>query len=83
MPADPETFDARLERARTLSPSVRELTFVRADGADLRFAPGQWVNLLLDHPSGDLKRSYSIASPPRGATFDLAVTRVGTAWHTD
>lgn len=81
MAADPETFDARLESARTLSPSVRELTFVRADGAELCFAPGQWVSLLLDHPSGSLKRSYSIASRPRGKSFELAVTRVesGTA----
>lgn len=77
MVAVAEAFDARLESARTLTPSVRELTFVRQDGAGFSFDPGQFVNLLLDHAGSELKRSYSIASPPRGgSSFDLAVTRV-------
>jgi ferredoxin-NADP reductase len=73
----PEVFDARLIATRHLSPSVRELVFERADGKPMEFAPGQWVNLLLSLPSGEVKRAYSIASPPDGTPrFELAVTRV-------
>jgi CDP-4-dehydro-6-deoxyglucose reductase, E3 len=76
MPA-PESFTVRLTRARPLSPSVRELGFERADGAPVHFAPGQWLNLFAELGPGTTKRSYSIASPPRGdASFELAVTRV-------
>lgn len=67
-------FQIRLVAARALSPSVRELTFRRVDEAPMEFAPGQWINLLGD---GELKRSYSIASAPRGIPeLSLAVTRV-------
>jgi len=73
----PEVFDVRLIAARHLSPSVRELVFERADGKAMEFMPGQWVNLLFSFPSGELKRAYSIASPPDGTPrFELAVTRV-------
>lgn len=78
-PAAP--FDATLVSARTLSENVRELTLERAEGP-LEFSPGQWVNVLLpssaaDGAGTDVKRAYSIASPPRGdARFELAVTRV-------
>ena len=73
----PPTFDARLVAARALSPSVRELTFARADGAPFGFEPGQWVSLVLDAGGAELRRSYSIASPPDGTPrFDLTVTHV-------
>lgn len=73
----PETFDVRLVASRYLSPSVREFAFERADGKNVDFLPGQWINLLLSLPDGDLKRSYSIASAPLGSPrFELAITRV-------
>jgi CDP-4-dehydro-6-deoxyglucose reductase len=76
MPAA-EPFTARLVDARALSPSVRHLVFERTDGAPMRFEPGQWINLFVGREEGELKRSYSIASPPDGAPhFELAVTRV-------
>jgi CDP-4-dehydro-6-deoxyglucose reductase, E3 len=73
-----EPFDARLVAARPLSPSVREMVFERADERPFDFAPGQWVNLVLPLPGGEVKRAYSIASPPaKGARrFEIAVTRV-------
>ncbi len=72
------SFEAILESARMLSPSVRELVLRRADGAPMDFAPGQWVNLMLPQDDGsELKRAYSIASAPDGSPrFELAVTRV-------
>lgn len=76
IPAEP--FDARLVAARNLAPSVRELVFERADGRPFTFEPGQWVNLVLPLPGGEVKRAYSIASPPADGAgrFELAVTRV-------
>ena len=74
--------------ARTLTPSVRELTFERVDGRPMAFEPGQWVNMILPVAVGDasdIKRSYSIASPPDGTPrFAIAITRVqggpGSTW---
>jgi thiosulfate/3-mercaptopyruvate sulfurtransferase len=73
----PPTFPIRLASARTLTPSVRELVFERTDGP-LAFVPGQWLNLVLPGPSSvDIRRAYSIASPPDGTSrFEIAVTRV-------
>jgi ferredoxin-NADP reductase len=73
----PPTFDARLARARMLSPFVRELVFERKDGAPMGFEAGQWVSLVLPLPGGELRRSYSIASRPDGTpNFEVAVTLV-------
>src|SRR5512144_2508712 len=76
VPAAP--FEARLASARRLAPAVRELVFERVDGEPFRFDPGQWVNLVIPLPEGEIKRAYSIASPPEeGSTrFELAITRV-------
>jgi ferredoxin-NADP reductase len=76
IPAEP--FEARLVAARTLSPSVRELVFERADERPFHFEPGQWVNLVLPLPGGEVKRAYSIASSPADGArrFELAITRV-------
>lgn len=72
-----QPFDSRLVAARNLSPNVRELVLERSDGAPFLFDPGQWVNLVLPLPSGELKRAYSIASAPAGSPrFEVAVTRV-------
>ncbi len=76
MPAA-SAFDVRLASARLITPTVRQLVFERTDGEPFDFAPGQWVNLLMPLASGEIKRSYSIASPPDGSpSFELAVTRV-------
>jgi CDP-4-dehydro-6-deoxyglucose reductase len=75
--AAPPTFDVRLTRAQMLSPNVRELHFVRADGAPMAHAPGQWISLILPLGDGEVRRSYSIASPPRSdGSLDLAITHV-------
>src|SRR5262245_15987941 len=75
--ASPETFDTRVVASRSLSPGVRELVLERADGRSFLFEPGQWVNLVLPLPGNEIKRAYSIASPPRDSSrFEIAVTRV-------
>lgn len=73
----PPTFDAHLVAARALSPQVRELTFERKDGAPFAFDAGQWVSLVLPLPTGEVRRSYSIASWPNGSPrFEVAITHV-------
>jgi ferredoxin-NADP reductase len=73
----PPTFDARLVRARKITPHVRELVFEREDGLPFDFVAGQWVSLVLPHDSGELRRAYSIASAPNGTpAFEIAVTHV-------
>ncbi|MEO7331145.1 MAG: FAD-dependent oxidoreductase [Minicystis sp.] len=71
-------FDCRLVETRPLTPGVRALVFERCDSAPFLFEPGQWVNLVLPLPEGEIKRAYSIASPPIAGSprFELAITRV-------
>ncbi len=78
MPVVAEPFDCRLVSARPLTPSVRELVFERVDDRPMAFAPGQWVNLVIPLPEGEIKRAYSIASAPEAGSsrFALAVTHV-------
>jgi ferredoxin-NADP reductase len=73
-----QPFEARLIKTHRLTPSVRELVFERTDGAPFQFDPGQWVNLILPLPEGEIKRAYSIASAPVAGSprFALAVTQV-------
>jgi CDP-4-dehydro-6-deoxyglucose reductase len=73
-----EPFEARVVGARRLAPAVREIVLERADGRPFRFEPGQWVNLVLPLPGGEIKRAYSIASPPVEGSprFEIAVTHV-------
>ena len=73
----PPTFDVRVTGARPLSPQVRELALERADGAPFVFEAGQWVSLVLPLPEGEVRRAYSISSPPDGSPgFRIAVTKV-------
>jgi CDP-4-dehydro-6-deoxyglucose reductase len=73
-----EPFESRLVSSSRLAPAVRQMVFERDDGKPFGFYPGQWVNLVLPLPGGEIKRAYSIASPPvEGARrFEIAVTRV-------
>jgi CDP-4-dehydro-6-deoxyglucose reductase len=77
----PPAFEARLQSARLLTPSVRELVFERVDGVPMSFESGQWINIVLPIASEigapTIKRSYSIASAPDSSSrFEIAVTRV-------
>ena len=73
----PPTLEVRLIEKQQLTPAVRELTFERTDGLAFAFEAGQWVSLILPHEVGELRRAYSIASPPRRSPrFQLAITHV-------
>jgi CDP-4-dehydro-6-deoxyglucose reductase len=72
-----ETFEIEIVSMKALAPSVKEFVFSRTDNQPLVYAPGQWLNLVLPMPDGDIRRAYSIASPPaQSAQFELAVTEV-------
>jgi ferredoxin-NADP reductase len=72
-----ETFDIEIRSTEVLAPSVKSFVFSRVDGKELVFQPGQWVNLVLPTQTGEIRRAYSIASPPDGtASFEVAVTEV-------
>src|SRR5882757_8534380 len=73
----PETFEAEIVAAETLAPDVKSFVFARSDGRSFAFEPGQWVNLVLPLEGGEIRRAYSIASPPDDSPrFEVAVTRV-------
>ena len=73
----PETFEIEVVTSEMLAPSVRRLVFTRTDGRPLLFKAGQWVNLVLPLPTGEIRRAYSIASAPNETPrFELAVTEV-------
>jgi len=72
-----ETFEIEIRSTKPLAPSVKEFVFSRTDNRSLLFAPGQWLNLVLPTAGGEIRRAYSIASPPvQSADFELAVTEV-------
>ena len=78
MPAPP-SFEARIVARRMVSPGVFEIGLERSDGAPVSFDAGQWVSLTLPIDGAEIKRSYSVASPPNGTPrFDLAITLVAS-----
>ncbi len=74
-----ENFDVRIVSAHLVAPSVRQIVLERVGEGIVDFDPGQWVNLVLPLPDGEVRRAYSIASEPNGSNrFEIAVTRVET-----
>jgi ferredoxin-NADP reductase len=72
-----ETFHARILSTEQIAPRVQKFVLTRSDERALRFQPGQWINLFLPLPGGDIKRAYSIASAPDDTPrFELAVTEI-------
>jgi ferredoxin-NADP reductase len=69
---------AHVESIDTIAPSVLELHLRCVDPVALAYRAGQFVSVRVD-ATGNLRRSYSIASHPRledGARFDLLVKLV-------
>lgn len=74
-----ETFEVRIASAELIAPAVRQIVFERIGSGIVDFDPGQWVNLVLPLPDGEVRRAYSIASAPDLSNrFEVAVTRVET-----
>jgi CDP-4-dehydro-6-deoxyglucose reductase, E3 len=77
IPAD--VHQATIERLDKLSHDVTHLVLRIPTASEVAFHPGQYLNVMLDDGS---PRSFSMASPPRGETFDFHVRRVPGGYFT-
>ena len=72
-----EQFDLILHSSTEITPKLRHLEFLRADGKELQFIPGQFMTLLLKNSVGELKRrSYSLANAPGSPHIGIAISYV-------
>ncbi|MCX7123735.1 MAG: FAD-binding oxidoreductase [Gammaproteobacteria bacterium] len=72
-----EQFDLILQSSTEITPKLRHLEFLRADGKPLNFIPGQFMTLLLKNSVGELKRrSYSLANAPGSPSLGMAISYV-------
>lgn len=76
-----EQFELRLTDSFMLAPSVRHLSFERADGQPLAFVPGQFLQVHFQYDDGKAtKRSYSVGSVGDGSSpvqrIEIAVSYV-------
>ncbi|WP_250624624.1 FAD-binding oxidoreductase [Pinirhizobacter soli] len=76
-----EQFQLRLVDSFMLAPTVRHLSFERADGAPLAFIPGQFLQVHFQYDDGKpTKRSYSVGTVGDGASpvqrVEIAVSYV-------
>ena len=74
-----ESFTAVLTRVRTLSESTRDFRFVREDGGELAFIPGQFYRFVFSDGQGEFERSYSLcnfSSDVEPDMLDLVISTV-------
>ena len=71
-------FKVRLERIRELSESTRDFRFVRTDGKDVGFRPGEFFRFVFTDAAGEFERSYSLCNYPLldGPYLDLVISEV-------
>ena len=65
---------ATLLESREIAPEVRHFVFEAPE--DFAYVPGQFVSCTADINGSPITRAYTMASPPRGRTFDLCLNRV-------
>lgn len=70
---------ASIEKLDALSHDVTHLVLRIPSASDLRFHPGQYLNVMLDDGS---PRSFSMASPPNDGLFDLHIRHVPGGYFT-
>lgn len=64
MPTD--MFQFQLESTSMLSPNVKQFVMTNTHEPIFDYAPGQFITVHFEHQGKMLRRSYSIANPPRG-----------------
>lgn len=69
----PDYHTATIEGLERLSHDVTHLVLRIPSAQDVRFHPGQYLNIMLEDGT---PRSFSMASPPSGDLFDLHIRRV-------
>jgi ferredoxin-NADP reductase len=72
-----EKFKVRVLENIQETPTVYLLRLQRTDGKPLEFIAGQWVLARVEKDGGDVRRAYSVASPPHVKDhFELCIKRV-------
>ncbi|MFQ5838221.1 MAG: ferredoxin--NADP reductase [Thermoplasmata archaeon] len=72
-----EKFKVKVIENVQETPTVYLLRLKRTDGKPLEFTPGQWVLARMEKNGNDIRRAYSIASPPFIKDhFELCIKRV-------
>lgn len=72
-----DTFTLQLKTTQQITPSVRHLGFIRADGGQLPFIPGQFITIHFEHEGKLIRRSYSLATiPGQSNELELAASFV-------
>ncbi len=72
-----EKFKVRVVNLVWDTPTVYLLRLERTDGKPLEFIPGQWVLARIENDGSDVRRAYSIASPPHEKdNFELCIKRI-------
>lgn len=69
----PDYHSATIMSLEPLCHDVTHLVLQIPSADEVRFHPGQYLNVMLDD---GMPRSFSMASPPRGELFDLHIRRV-------
>lgn len=78
--SEPMQVEARVVDVSTLGPDVRRLAIALPEHVDLKFNPGQYMNVLLG--DGE-RRSFSIASAGASRVLDFHIKRVPGGRFTD
>ncbi|HTH61542.1 MAG TPA: 2Fe-2S iron-sulfur cluster-binding protein [Paraburkholderia sp.] len=76
----PAKIEARVVDVSTLGPDVRRLSIELPEEVELKFNPGQYMNVLLG--DGE-RRSFSMASAAAGSVLDFHIKRVPGGRFTD
>lgn len=76
----PTVVEARVIEVSALGPDVRRLAIALPQSLELRFNPGQYVNVLLENGA---RRSFSMASAAGVAALDFHIKRVPGGRFTD
>ncbi|MDH3769063.1 MAG: FAD-binding oxidoreductase, partial [Gammaproteobacteria bacterium] len=71
-----KTFPLTVVRTDMITPTALSLTFERSDGEPFEYKAGQFINVHFDADGQPVHRSYSIATPPDGGVFEIAMSPV-------
>ena len=76
----PDYHEATIVSLEQLSHDVTHLVLSIPSASEVRFLPGQYLNIMLDDGT---PRSFSMASPPRSELFDFHIRRVPGGYFTE
>tara|TARA_B100001079_G_C16391577_1_gene507102 strand:- start:85 stop:906 length:822 start_codon:yes stop_codon:yes gene_type:complete len=79
-----EQSEVVLEQTRQLSSSTGEFRFVRVDGKNVEFRPGQFFRFVFKDNQGEFERSYSLCNQVMDVPYlDLLISKVESGRATE